>query len=172
MLKASPTPKTTKIWVMQNAYKNYNCMSPREMKWISVSSTIQSEKVLLRNQIRSTNARIKGSHARISSIFASTNSGRRRLNFDGIGGLLVIKLVKPTKILCPWTPWREDPKIGAATAQVHDVSCWQIELRPLQAEICPSTTCPNAPVFRSTQSAVASCLSRLASRPKLCPKDP
>ena len=29
---------------------------------------------------------------------------RRRLNCGGIGGFLVIKLVKPTKTLCSWTP--------------------------------------------------------------------
>ena len=44
------------------------------------------------------------SQARISSILVSTKSARVRLNFGGMGGFLVIKLVKPTKAVCSWTP--------------------------------------------------------------------
>ncbi len=44
------------------------------------------------------------SHDKISSIFPSTNTARRRLNFGGMGGFLVIKFVKPTKIVCSRTP--------------------------------------------------------------------
>jgi hypothetical protein len=32
----------------------------------------------------------------------STNRARRRLNFGGIGGFLVSKFVKPTKVLSSW----------------------------------------------------------------------
>ena len=38
------------------------------------------------------------SHARISSILVGTNSARLRLSFGGIGGNLVNKFVKQTKI--------------------------------------------------------------------------
>src|ERR1019366_6449776 len=38
------------------------------------------------------------SHARISSILVRTNSARLRLSFGGIGGYLVNKFVKQTKI--------------------------------------------------------------------------
>src|ERR1019366_9897553 len=38
------------------------------------------------------------SHARISSILVSTNWARLRLSFGNIGGFLVSKLVKPTKV--------------------------------------------------------------------------
>src|ERR1700720_4613918 len=38
------------------------------------------------------------SHARISSIFVSTNRARRRLSFGSIGGYLVSKFVKQTTI--------------------------------------------------------------------------
>jgi hypothetical protein len=40
--------------------------------------------------------------ARISSILVSTNRARRRLNFGSMGGLLVSKLVKPTKVFGSW----------------------------------------------------------------------
>jgi len=42
------------------------------------------------------------SQAKISSILPSTNRARRRLNFGGIGGFLVSKFVKPTKVLSSW----------------------------------------------------------------------
>ena len=44
------------------------------------------------------------SQAMISSIFVSTNRARRRLNFGSMGGLLVSKLVKPTKVFGSWPP--------------------------------------------------------------------
>src|SRR5579864_2922805 len=44
------------------------------------------------------------SHARISSILPRTNTARRRLNFGGMGGSLVTKLVNPIKTVCSWTP--------------------------------------------------------------------
>ena len=43
-------------------------------------------------------------HARISSILPSTNRARSRLSFGGMGGSLVIKFVKPTKVFCSWAP--------------------------------------------------------------------
>src|ERR1039458_8639810 len=47
---------------------------------------------------------LRCSQARISSILPSTNRARWRLNFGGMGGFLVTKLVKPIKTLCSWTP--------------------------------------------------------------------
>ena len=37
-------------------------------------------------------------------ILPSTNRARRRLNFGGMGGFSVCKLVKPIKTVCSWTP--------------------------------------------------------------------
>src|SRR5277367_1231457 len=42
----------------------------------------------------------------MSSILPSRNRARRRLNFGDIDGFLVIKLVKPIKILCSRTPYK------------------------------------------------------------------
>src|SRR6202140_2569779 len=43
------------------------------------------------------------SHAKISSIFESTNTARRRLSFGGMNGLpLVVKHVKPIKVARSW----------------------------------------------------------------------
>jgi len=71
---------------------------------------------------------LRCSQTRISSILPSTNTARRRLNFGGMGGFLVIKLVKPTKIVCSWTPNESSvgqlllsetkPHIGTAAARV------------------------------------------------------
>src|SRR6202162_878765 len=44
------------------------------------------------------------SQARISSILVRTNRARLRLSLGSMGGVLVIKLVKQTKVLCSWTP--------------------------------------------------------------------
>jgi len=38
------------------------------------------------------------------SIFESTNSARRGFSLGSIGGFLVIKFVKPTKVFCSWPP--------------------------------------------------------------------
>src|ERR1019366_9485038 len=46
----------------------------------------------------SRSASFRCSQARISSILAITNWARLRLSFGNIGGSLVIKLVKPTKV--------------------------------------------------------------------------
>jgi hypothetical protein len=43
-------------------------------------------------------------HARISSNLPSTNTARLRLNFGGMGGYSVIKLVKPIKAVGSWMP--------------------------------------------------------------------
>src|SRR5271157_1331068 len=68
------------------------------------------------------------SQARISSILVSTNRARRRSSFGGIGGFLVRKLVKPTKVLCSWPPYQggfghvlasqTKPHVGTAAAGV------------------------------------------------------
>src|SRR6201987_514480 len=47
----------------------------------------------------SRSASFRCSHARISSIFVSTNKARFLFSFGNIGGLLVRKLVKQTKIV-------------------------------------------------------------------------
>src|SRR4029077_2189853 len=46
------------------------------------------------------------SQARISSIWVKTNRARLRLSLGNMGGVLVRKLVKPTKIICSWTPYQ------------------------------------------------------------------
>src|SRR5262249_14700096 len=43
---------------------------------------------------------------RISSIFVRTNWARLRFNLGDIGGFLVIKLVKPTKLFCSGTAYQ------------------------------------------------------------------
>src|SRR3989442_16008242 len=50
----------------------------------------------------SRSASFRCSHATISSIFVSTNSARRRFSFGSMGGFLVRKLVKHTKIFSSW----------------------------------------------------------------------
>jgi hypothetical protein len=45
------------------------------------------------------------SHERISSIFVSTKSARRRFSLGSTGGFLVSKLVKPTKVFCSWASY-------------------------------------------------------------------
>src|ERR1700751_4841512 len=47
----------------------------------------------------SRSASFRCSHARISSIFVSTNNARFLFSFGSMGGYLEIKLVKPTKVL-------------------------------------------------------------------------
>src|SRR5207244_10256855 len=76
----------------------------------------------------SRSASFRLSQARISSILVSTNRARRRLSLCSIGGFLVNKLVKPTKILCSWPPHQigrdqllsseTKPDIRACTARV------------------------------------------------------
>ena len=79
-----------------------------------------------------------GSHARISSIFVITNSARFLSSFGSIGGFLVRKLVKPTKLFCSWTPYdsafsqlltsQTKPHIGTAATWVlweADATVWQ-----------------------------------------------
>src|SRR6266436_5928740 len=44
------------------------------------------------------------SQARISSILVRTNRARLRFSLGSTGGILVRKLVKPTKVVCSWTP--------------------------------------------------------------------
>ena len=51
-------------------------------------------------------ASFRRSQSRISSIFVSTNVARRRLSLGSIGGFLVRKLVKPTKVCCSWTSYQ------------------------------------------------------------------
>ena len=51
--------------------------------------------------------------------FLSTNSARSRLSFGGMGGFLVIKLVKPTKVFCSWTPHQVASTIPASQTQPH-----------------------------------------------------
>jgi hypothetical protein len=54
-------------------------------------------KIRLRNQYPS----VALAHAKIASIFNSTNTARRRLSFGAIEALsLVVKHVKPIKITC------------------------------------------------------------------------
>src|SRR6266478_6966961 len=45
------------------------------------------------------------SQARISSILVRTNRARLRFSLGSMGGILVRKLVKPTKVVCSWTPY-------------------------------------------------------------------
>src|SRR5438132_1885330 len=71
---------------------------------------------------------LRCSQAKISSIWVSTNLARRRLSLGSIGGFLVIKLVKPSKMLCSWPPDESGldqllaseakPDIGTAAARV------------------------------------------------------
>src|SRR5438132_1681363 len=73
-------------------------------------------------------ASLRCSQAKISSILVSTNWARRRLSLGSIGGFLVMKLVKPSKIFCSWPPDESGfdqllpseakPDIGAAGAWV------------------------------------------------------
>src|SRR5882762_6230726 len=44
------------------------------------------------------------SQARISSILVRTNRARLRLSLGNMGGVLVNKLVKQTKVFCSWAP--------------------------------------------------------------------
>src|SRR5207253_1016144 len=73
-------------------------------------------------------ASLRCSQARISSILVSTKWARRRLSLGSIGGSLVIKLVKPIKAFCSWSPDESGldqllasetkPDIGTAAARV------------------------------------------------------
>src|SRR6266436_6047091 len=68
------------------------------------------------------------SQARISSILVRTNRARLRLSLGSIGGILVCKLVKPTKVVCSWTSYERsfgqvrssqtEPDVGTAGAGV------------------------------------------------------
>ncbi len=46
------------------------------------------------------------SQARISSILVSTNRARFWLSLGGMGGVLVIKFVKQTKVFCSWASYQ------------------------------------------------------------------
>src|SRR6202043_2921179 len=46
------------------------------------------------------------SQARISSILVRTNRARLRLSLGSMGGILVRKLVKPTKVVCSWASYQ------------------------------------------------------------------
>src|SRR6202162_2365506 len=46
------------------------------------------------------------SQARISSILVSTNRARFWLSLGNMGGILVRKLVKQTKVFCSWAPYQ------------------------------------------------------------------
>src|SRR5258708_7275513 len=68
------------------------------------------------------------SHARISSILVKTKRARLRLSLGSMGGILVRKLVKQTKVFCSWAPYQRrfgqirpsqtEPDVGTAGAGV------------------------------------------------------